>query len=115
MLSLFCQLTRDEAGAVLSAEAVLILTIFVLGSVVGLAQVTHAVNYSMGGIYSSFERSNSAYAPMNDFGDYGGDDYRGGGNYGDDYASTSDGSFTHFVSDASRDVVTRPLHSVRLD
>lgn len=38
------RLWRDEAGMVLSAEAVLIGTVGVLGTVVGLSTVSHAVN-----------------------------------------------------------------------
>jgi len=101
------QLTRDDSGAILSAEAILILTILVIGSVVGLAQVTGAVTYGMGGMYSSFERSNSVYAPTT----YG-SDYRGG--YTAQNAPDAP-TTTRLVSGDTNNVVIRQLPSVRLD
>ena len=41
---MFTQLMRDEGGAIISAELVLVLTILVIGVIVGLNEVAVAVN-----------------------------------------------------------------------
>ncbi|MDZ4683855.1 MAG: hypothetical protein SH850_02125 [Planctomycetaceae bacterium] len=41
---MFKQLLRDESGAIISAELVLVLTILVIGVIVGLNEVAVAVN-----------------------------------------------------------------------
>ncbi len=48
------KLWNDEAGVVISAELVLVLTIGVLMLVVGLHAVTKAINYELGDLASAF-------------------------------------------------------------
>ncbi len=48
------QLWNDEAGVIISAELVLVLTIGVLMLVVGLHAVVKSVNYELGDIASAF-------------------------------------------------------------
>ncbi len=48
------QLWNDEAGVIISAELVLVLTIGVLMLVVGLHAVTKSINYELGDIASAF-------------------------------------------------------------
>lgn len=48
------KLWNDEAGLVISAELVLVLTIGVLMLVVGLHAVTKAINYELGDIAAAF-------------------------------------------------------------
>ena len=45
MRKLLAQLLRDQNGMILSSEVVLVGTILVLGSIVGLAAVSHAVTH----------------------------------------------------------------------
>ncbi len=47
MFKPLCVLWRDEAGFVLSAELILIATVVTLALVVGLAEVSNAVNNEM--------------------------------------------------------------------
>ncbi|QDT65944.1 hypothetical protein [Calycomorphotria hydatis] len=56
--NLLNQLWNDDHGAILSAEAILILTILVITCVVGLAQVTGSLSYGIHLMYASFEASN---------------------------------------------------------
>ena len=58
MHRLFVQLLRDEAGYVLSAELVLIASIGVLSLVVGLSEVSTAINGELFDIGSAFARLN---------------------------------------------------------
>ncbi len=44
MLNLARKLLNDEAGFLMSAELILISTVLVLGMVVGLTEVSHAIN-----------------------------------------------------------------------
>lgn len=62
---MFC-LTRkfwnDDAGIVISAELVLILTIVVIGVIVGLVQVQHAIVAELNDIAFAFSHLNQSYA-----------------------------------------------------
>lgn len=60
MKNLLTQLSRDEAGFIVSAELVLVATIAVLGMVVGLSEVAHNVNQELedvGSAFSSIDQS----------------------------------------------------------
>lgn len=61
MSKLFLQLLRDEAGFVLSAELILIATITVIGLVVGLSEVSSAVNNELGDLGNAFNSLNTSY------------------------------------------------------
>lgn len=47
---MFLQLWRDDGGAVISAELVLVLTILVIGVIVGLSEVAVAINTELNDI-----------------------------------------------------------------
>lgn len=55
MFKPFSTLWRDEAGFVLSAELILIATVVTLAMVVGLAEVSNAVNNEMGDMAGAVE------------------------------------------------------------
>jgi Flp pilus assembly pilin Flp len=50
MYQLLKQLLKDQRGMILSSEVVLIGTILVLGSIVGLSAVSHAVTHELNDI-----------------------------------------------------------------
>jgi len=56
------KLWQDDAGAVLSAELILILTIAVLAMVVGLSSVAVALNTELNDLSSAFGNLNQTYA-----------------------------------------------------
>jgi hypothetical protein len=47
MLKLLKKLSKDENGIIISSEIVLVGTILVIGSIVGLASLSHAVNHEL--------------------------------------------------------------------
>lgn len=55
------KLFNDEAGFIVSAELVLVLTIAVLGTVVGLASVRDAISTEMCDLASAFGAVNQTY------------------------------------------------------
>lgn len=60
MRNILTQLSRDEAGFIVSAELVLVATIAVLGMVVGLSEVANNVNQELedvGSAFSSLDQS----------------------------------------------------------
>ena len=61
MSTLINTLWNDENGFVVSAELVLITTIAVLGLVVGLTEVSHAVNNELEDVASAFGSLNQSY------------------------------------------------------
>lgn len=61
MTNLINNLWNDENGFVVSAELVLITTIAVLGLVVGLSEVSHAVNNELEDVASAFGSLNQSY------------------------------------------------------
>ncbi len=54
-------LWNDEAGVIISAELVLVLTIAVLAMVVGLHAVAKAVTYELGDLGAAFGAINQSY------------------------------------------------------
>lgn len=60
MRTLFKKLMRDQQGMILSSEVVLIGTILVLGSIVGLTAVSHAVTGELNDIANAYQ-ANSAF------------------------------------------------------
>lgn len=58
---MFRLLWNDESGVIISAELVLVLTIAVLGSVVGLSSVAIAVNQEMKDVGNAFGGMNQSY------------------------------------------------------
>lgn len=61
-MNLTCALWNDETGAVISAELVLVLTVAVLGIVVGLSEVAVAVNTELNDISNAFGALNQSYS-----------------------------------------------------
>ncbi len=61
MTTLFTQLLNDENGFVVSAELVLISTIAILGLVVGLSEVSHAVNNELEDVASAVGSMNQSF------------------------------------------------------
>ena len=61
MTTIFTQLLNDENGFVVSAELVLITTIAVLGLVVGLTEVSHAINNELEDVASAFGSMNQSF------------------------------------------------------
>ena len=61
MLRNFSKLASDEHGFIISAELVLVLTIAVLGMVVGLTAVRDAVNSELNDLSNAFGAINQSY------------------------------------------------------
>lgn len=61
MRTLWTQFAHDEAGFIVSAELVLIATIAVVGLVVGLTEVSTAVNTELDDVASAFGSLNQSY------------------------------------------------------
>lgn len=59
---MFQQLMRDEAGFIVSAELVLIATIVVIGLIVGLSEVQHAVVSELNDVADAIGSLNQSYA-----------------------------------------------------
>ncbi|WP_166831618.1 hypothetical protein [Thalassoroseus pseudoceratinae] len=55
------QLLNDEAGFIVSAELVMIATILVIGLVVGLSEVAHAVNSELNDVGEAIGCLNQSY------------------------------------------------------
>lgn len=55
------RLLRDESGAVISAELVLVLTILVIGVIVGLSEVAVAVNTELNDISNAIGALDQSY------------------------------------------------------
>jgi len=62
MTTLFTQLINDENGFLMSAELILIGTILVIGLVVGLTEVSFAVNNELEDVASAFSSMNQSYS-----------------------------------------------------
>ena len=58
MLNLARKLFNDEAGFLVSAELILISTVLVLGMVIGLTEVSHAINNELLDVANAFESVN---------------------------------------------------------
>ena len=61
MAALFVTFCKDEAGFILSAELVLISTIGVLSMVVGLSEVSIAINQELEDVASAFGAMNQSF------------------------------------------------------
>lgn len=84
MKTLILKLWADEAGFLISGELVLVGTIMVLGVVVGLSEVSHAINSELEDVACAFGSVNQSYR-------YGGLFGRGkGSNRGSGYGDSSD-------------------------
>jgi Flp pilus assembly pilin Flp len=68
MKALLTELVRDESGLILSAELVLILTICVIGIIVGLVQVQTAVVSEFQDLALAFSSLNQSYQTASFFG-----------------------------------------------
>ncbi|MFN0195316.1 MAG: hypothetical protein ACKVT0_01115 [Planctomycetaceae bacterium] len=55
------KLWNDEAGFIVSAELVLVATILVIGMIVGLSEVQHAVVQELGDVGDAIGRVNQSY------------------------------------------------------
>ena len=71
MTNLFTKLLNDEAGFLLSAELILISTVLTLGMVVGLSEVSHAINSELFDVASAFDSVNQSYRYDGMFDDHG--------------------------------------------
>ena len=84
-MRLFTQLLNDEAGFIVASELILIATIVVISLVVGLSEVSYAINYELGDVASAFGSLNQGfrYSGMN--GQQGGSNggaFHNGGDFG---------------------------------
>lgn len=61
MSNLAIAIWKDEAGFIVSAELVLISTVGVLAMVVGLSEVSHAINQELEDVASAFGAVNQSY------------------------------------------------------
>ena len=82
-LQLFEEFVNDENGFIVSAELVIIATLLVIGLVVGLSQVQHAVVSELNDVGKSIGRLNQSYY----FGGFLGRKFNGGfgGGFGGGY------------------------------
>ena len=62
MTNLFAQLLNDENGFLMSAELILLASILVLGLVVGLSEVSFAINNELEDVASAFSSMNQSYS-----------------------------------------------------
>lgn len=61
MNELFARLWADEAGFIVSAELVLVATILVIGLIVGLSEVQHAVVAELNDVADAIGSANQSY------------------------------------------------------
>jgi hypothetical protein len=57
-----CKLWNDEVGFIVSAELVLVATILVIGMIVGLSEIQHAVVQELNDVGDAMGRLNQSYA-----------------------------------------------------
>jgi hypothetical protein len=69
MRQLLKKLFADECGMIISSEIVIVGTILVLGSIVGLASLSHAVNNELNDVAQACDKS------YNNYGQNEGNDY----------------------------------------
>jgi hypothetical protein len=62
MARLVSRLWNDNAGFVVSSELILVATVVVLAMIVGLAEVSHAVNQELEDVASAFGSVNQSFA-----------------------------------------------------
>lgn len=70
MRELFKSLIEDENGIIVSSEIVLVGTILVIGSVVGLANLSHAVNNELNDVAQACDKSCNNYGNRSYRNDY---------------------------------------------
>lgn len=88
MSTLITRLWTDEAGFLISGELVLVSTIVTLGMVVGLSEVSVAINHELGDVAAAFGSVNQSYRYQGLF---------------DDDKSSHDGSgFRDYADDCDR-------------
>ena len=75
MTTLALKLLNDEAGFILSGELILISTILSLGMMVGLSEVSHAVNNELFDVASAFDSANQSCRSDGMFDDHGNGSY----------------------------------------
>jgi len=61
MTNLFTQLINDEAGFLVSAELILVSTIAILSLVVGLSEVSAAINNELNDVANAFGSINQSF------------------------------------------------------
>tara|TARA_R110002095_G_C4204750_1_gene235414 strand:+ start:749 stop:1069 length:321 start_codon:yes stop_codon:yes gene_type:complete len=61
MKTMLIQLSKEEAGFIVSSELVLVSTIAVLSMIVGLSEVAHGVNQELEDVGSAFGRINQSF------------------------------------------------------
>jgi Flp pilus assembly pilin Flp len=71
MRELFHKLLKDERGIIISSEVVLVGTILVIGSLVGLAALSNAINHELNDVANAV----SARSDFGDGQDWNGDNY----------------------------------------
>jgi len=62
MTTLFTKLLNDENGFLMSAELILLASILVIGLVVGLTEVSFAINNELDDVASAFGSMNQSYS-----------------------------------------------------
>lgn len=63
MRQLLKKLFADECGMIISSEIVIVGTILVLGSIVGLASLSHAVNNELNDVAQACDKSYNNHGP----------------------------------------------------
>lgn len=61
MNNVFTSLVNDEAGFIVSAELVLVATILVIGLIVGMSEVQHALNAELNDVAEAIGSLNQSY------------------------------------------------------
>ncbi len=89
------QLWKDEAGFIVSAELVLVATILVIGMIVGLSEVQHAVNGELNDVGEAIGRLNQSYC----FSGFMKRKSFGGGGHGGCAAFTAGSTFIDHLDD----------------
>lgn len=87
MIRIARKLLNDEAGFLLSAELILVSTILTLGMIVGLSDLSHAVNQELDEAAWAFDSVNNSY--------------RYAGTFDDNDHGNSDGHYDDFRHDIS--------------
>ena len=77
MRELLKKLIKDENGIIISSEIVLVGTILVIGSIVGLASLSHAVNHELNDVARACDKSynNDGYGNNGNDNNYNAGDY----------------------------------------
>lgn len=84
-MQILSQLLNDEAGFIASAELILIATIVVISMVVGLSEVSYAINAELNDVAGAFGSMNQSYRYSGVNGQPGqsnGSGFQNGGDFG---------------------------------